>query len=598
MGNNFSVLCIGSKQWMEEQVCSVIHLKAHTLHWHQAETLPEVQLALAQTWDLILLDEQTCPMDWVDMVQMLRASLSPASIVLLARQPEALAHHPVCADLEDYIVRGDRQTLQHVMERGLMHVERHQHHLKLEQMITRTAALFTRLTSEEEMRENVPAMLREIGEQTKVDYVFLRLLDVDTLRFIHAADWQADGRNIGYDPRRFGSLHAFPWVLDQFRQARTVHVPDVDRMPPEAHAEQRAWQQLGFQSMLAIPLLCGENLLGYIGMAAYQPNGVGQMRDIRLLKLLSDFITSLLVRQRAVRELRETEQRWQYALEGSGDGVWDWDALSGKGYYAPRVKEILGIVGDDPLFDLVGIVSCLHPDDREQAVDALQRHLRGEVPQLLVECRVICCDRSYQWVMVRGKIIEWTTEGEPKRMVGTVSDISERKRIEEQLVLAQHELQQRVNERTKELQEANAQLRLEIYRREQAEDRYRAIVHTQQEFICRWLPDGTLTFANDAYSRYFGLQDEDLIGSNFMGTIPSEDRAQFLAYVARFTPEHPRAVYNHRVQQMDGSIRWTHWSDQAFFDPGGRLIEFQSVGYELQHRPKLLRSTSFISATA
>jgi two-component system cell cycle sensor histidine kinase/response regulator CckA len=119
----------------------------------------------------------------------------------------------------------------------------------------------------------------------------------------------------------------------------------------------------------------------------------------------------------------------------------------------------------------------------------------------------------------------------------------------------------------------------------QSEARYRAVVQDQAEFIVRWLPDGTRTFVNDAYVRYFGLPRESLIGSSFLPLITTEEeRAAISGRMSTVTPEHPMMLNTHRARRADGEERWQEWNDRALFDADGNLVEWQSVGRDVHER--------------
>jgi diguanylate cyclase (GGDEF)-like protein/PAS domain S-box-containing protein len=117
-----------------------------------------------------------------------------------------------------------------------------------------------------------------------------------------------------------------------------------------------------------------------------------------------------------------------------------------------------------------------------------------------------------------------------------------------------------------------------------SEARYRAIVEDQTELICRFMPDGTLTFVNEAYCRYFNKQREELIGNSFMPLVPDEDRPQVEAQFASLGPSKPVVTYEHRVIMPDGNLRWHQWTDRAIFDEAGRVVEYASVGRDVTDR--------------
>jgi len=118
----------------------------------------------------------------------------------------------------------------------------------------------------------------------------------------------------------------------------------------------------------------------------------------------------------------------------------------------------------------------------------------------------------------------------------------------------------------------------------ESEARYRAVVEDQTELICRFRPDGTLTFVNAAYCRYFGKEREELIGHSCMPLIPEEDRESVRKQSASLSPENPIATYEHRVVTPDREIRWQQWTDRAIFDEQSRLMEYQAVGHDITGR--------------
>jgi PAS domain S-box-containing protein len=113
------------------------------------------------------------------------------------------------------------------------------------------------------------------------------------------------------------------------------------------------------------------------------------------------------------------------------------------------------------------------------------------------------------------------------------------------------------------------------------EQRYRSVVEDQTEFICRFLPDGTHIFVNDAYCRYFGRGRGGIIGHRFTPRLLPGDRERMRAHLASLTPDHPVATIRHRIIMPDGGTPWQSWSDRAIFDAGGRVREFQSVGRDI-----------------
>jgi PAS domain S-box-containing protein len=124
-------------------------------------------------------------------------------------------------------------------------------------------------------------------------------------------------------------------------------------------------------------------------------------------------------------ELEESEKRWRIAVDGSGDGLWDWDILNSEVYFSDRWKKMLGFEPDEIGNSLDEWVKRVHPDDFDEVYQDVQKCMSGETPIYRNKHRVLCKDGSYKWILDRGVIIEWTENHEPKRMVGTHTDIDE-----------------------------------------------------------------------------------------------------------------------------------------------------------------------------
>jgi PAS domain S-box-containing protein len=120
----------------------------------------------------------------------------------------------------------------------------------------------------------------------------------------------------------------------------------------------------------------------------------------------------------------------------------------------------------------------------------------------------------------------------------------------------------------------------------QSQAQYRSVIEDQTELICRFLPDGTYTFVNGAYGRYFDRAPESLLGEKFWQFVPAEQQPASRAFLQTITPDHPVATIEHPVAGADGKVRWQHWTDRGFFDEHGRIFEYQAVGHDITERKR------------
>ncbi|MFV9646450.1 MAG: PAS domain S-box protein, partial [Desulfobacterales bacterium] len=115
----------------------------------------------------------------------------------------------------------------------------------------------------------------------------------------------------------------------------------------------------------------------------------------------------------------------------------------------------------------------------------------------------------------------------------------------------------------------------------ESEKRYRALVEDMPALICRFLPDGTLSFVNTSYCRYFDKNPEELVSKDFFQFIPEKEREKIRRYFQSFSEKMPVKSYEHQVVAPNGEVRWQRWTDRALFDEKGNLNQYQSVGNDI-----------------
>ena len=150
-------------------------------------------------------------------------------------------------------------------------------------------------------------------------------------------------------------------------------------------------------------------------------------------------IIDITERKQTERALRASEERWKYALEGAGEGVWDRNIQTGDILYSRRYKEMLGFAEEEFQNRREEWEKRIHPEDRPRVMADLQAYLDGRSPAYASEYRMLCKDGSWKWILSRGMVVSRDADGKPLRMIGTHADISERVRQREEIA--------RINER-------------------------------------------------------------------------------------------------------------------------------------------------------
>lgn len=133
-------------------------------------------------------------------------------------------------------------------------------------------------------------------------------------------------------------------------------------------------------------------------------------------------------------DLQESEYRWKYALEGPGDGVWDWNLENNDIFFSHQYMRLLGYEHDEKWTSLADWEKHCHPDDLPIIMAAFQAHLNGKTELFRSEHRIQSKDGSWKWLLARGTVVHRnSSDNQPSRMIGSSADITERKLHEAQI---------------------------------------------------------------------------------------------------------------------------------------------------------------------
>ncbi|HEY3325186.1 MAG TPA: PAS domain S-box protein [Planctomycetota bacterium] len=267
-------------------------------------------------------------------------------------------------------------------------------------------------------------------------------------------------------------------------------------------------------------------------------------------------LNDITERKRAEDALRESELRWQFALEGAGDGVWDWNVATKRVFYSRKWKTMLGYdeieIGDS----LNEWDTLVHPHDRDAAHAAIHRHFSGETSAFACEHRLRCKNGSYKWILARGIIISRTPDGAPLRMIGTHADMTERKRDEQAL--------------------------------RESEERYRIVSDYSQDWVFWRRPDGSFAFVSPSCAGLTGhtaaeFQRDPKLTQRI---IFAEDQPIFDRHLAAVDAQDAHGDLEFRIVRADGAVRWIHHVCQPMFDEQGIYLGQRGSNRDITERKK------------
>lgn len=301
-------------------------------------------------------------------------------------------------------------------------------------------------------------------------------------------------------------------------------------------------------------------------------------------------------RIRTEEVLRESEQRWQLALRGNNDGIWDWNVKTNEIFFSARWKEMLGYEDYEISNHLNERITRVHPDDLNWVTQAVQDHFAQKTPFYITEHRVLCKDGTYKWILDRGQAL-WDEDGNVVRMTGTQKDITERKQAEKALSSLLEQLENKVEERTAELTRINKSLQAEITERQrigealrESEQRFRATFHQAAVGIAHLAIDGRWLLVNQRLCDILGYTPEELQFLTFQDITHPDDINTDLKYFAQIIADNIQTYsIEKRYFHKDNSIVWVNLTVSLVREPSGEPIYFISVVEDISERQAALR---------
>ena len=278
-----------------------------------------------------------------------------------------------------------------------------------------------------EVDHEIEDALRRVCELLGVDFAVLWQWSISSPGLITPTHVHPGRPPEGADP---GVQEHYPWTLQQMLAGRTMVLPSLAVLPPEAAVDRESARGSGIKSNLTLPLAVG----GEPPVGALAFNTLREERDwpdalVNRLQLVAQVFTNALVRRRHDLSLRESEKRLSLAADAAEAGLWVLDYRTGVFWATQRARAIFGYSPDEVL-TLSRLDASLHPDDRDLVRDAVARSAAGEPVD--VEYRILQADGSVRWVASRGRP-EFTPGGDPDRLMGFSIDVTGRRRAEEEL---------------------------------------------------------------------------------------------------------------------------------------------------------------------
>lgn len=257
---------------------------------------------------------------------------------------------------------------------------------------------------------------------------------------------------------------------------------------------------------------------------------------------------------------KQYQNRWRLALECAEDGLWDWNAVTNEVYFSPRWKEILGYAEDELPNQFNEWKSRIHPEDREATLARVRAHVNGRSDIYTSEYRLQHKDGSYRWVLARGKVAERDDEGHAIRIVGTHTDVTARKEIEQEKLHAEEQLWSAFEHAASGM----------------------ALVSAEGKFLR----------LNESYSRITGYSNEELLAITFQEITHPDDLDLDVGYLKQMVAGEIRYYeMEKRYFHQEGHVIWVHLAVSMVPDNDGRpkyfIAQIRDIAAQKQYEIEL-----------
>jgi PAS domain S-box-containing protein len=260
-------------------------------------------------------------------------------------------------------------------------------------------------------------------------------------------------------------------------------------------------------------------------------------------------VRDITARKQAEEALRASEERFRSYFEQGLIGM------------AVSSVEMRWIQVNDHLCDMLGYsreelvgmkwTEITHPDDLQRNLVPQNRLLAGEIDHFTLSKRFVRKDKAVVHARVFVRCFRHP-DGTTDHILALIEDVTERTLVQEAL--------------------------------RQSEERYRTVLEDQTEVICRFKIDGSFTFVNEVFCRFFGKTNQELVGAAWQPFVFSEDVPTVVRRLRALSPSDPIAVIEKRVHSALGRVHWMQVVNRGFFDQAGRLTEIQAVGRDITER--------------
>ena len=360
------------------------------------------------------------------------------------------------------------------------------HRIKLEEILAKTSARFVNIN--EDFDTLVNKVLEDIGCFAETDRVYLFLYHGENL-MSNTHEWVAEGVSVEKDNLQNIPTDVLPWWNNKMKHAKMIYLHSLDELPAEAHVEKEILSAQGIKSLLVMPLINDNEIIGFMGFDAVQKPMLWSRQDLTLLRTICEITANAIKRKAQVEKLKESEMRFRQMAESVTEVFYLSDPIQNKILYiSPAFEEIWGIPVQRLYDYMPAFVDSIVDEDKARVIEMLE--MQGKGVNTDIEYRIVRPDGSIRWIRDRAFPI-FDDQKNVIRVSGIADDISKYKLKEEEL--------------------------------RESEELYRSLIESSDAIIFMVDREKKITFANKVTLEQFGTKYEDLIGKKIENLVDPDD---------------------------------------------------------------------------
>lgn len=443
----------------------------------------------------------------------------------------------------------ERKKVAAQMEKQKMQM---QNHLRLLNLLTETSTNFINLSSEDATRE-FDNVLKMIGEIEAVDRSYIFRIDAHTGLMSNTNEWCAPNIEPQIDEFQDVPQKTFPWWMGELNKGKVIYIPNVADLPIEAKPEQDILESQSIQSVLAIPLIAKDRLLGFLGFDSVKEMRYWSEDTIMLIHMTGDILSSVIIRNEAERELKQSNANYELISRNSQDVIWSLDVETQRiTYLSPSIEKLRGYKPEAALKQ--SLQEIFTPDSYQAMMDSMWDSVSAFEQTHTTQTRTmeLTQTRKDGSTVETEVVTNLAMDNEGKlRMVGVSRDISERKYAEMEL--------------------------------RNSEERFRQIAENMQEVF--WMmdrKDDKIIYLSPAFETVWDLPVQGILDGSidFINTIHPEDRKQVKADMQRQL-KGMKVTMNYRIIRPDGEIRWISDKSSPIFNADGEIVRTLGISNDV-----------------